>query len=105
MSAKQFWEMVGKSLDTSEEKPSEPTNHDTEKVMAESNEIRPDYYGKDDPYEPWKIIRAKKMGFFQGNALKYLMRAGKKEGASKEKDIQKAITYLQDWLRNGEAHE
>lgn len=68
-------------------------------------ELRPEYYGEEDPYEPWKIIRAKKMGFFQGNALKYVMRAGKKVGASREQDCQKAITYLAELARNGEAHE
>ena len=68
-------------------------------------ELRPEYYGEDDPYEPWKIIRALKMDFFQGNALKYILRVGRKAGAKREEDIQKAITYMLEWQRNGNSHE
>lgn len=77
----------------------------THKKPEDVNEIRPDYYGKEDPYEPWKIIRAKKMDFFQGNALKYLMRAGVKNPETLDEDIDKAITYLLEWKRNGNSHE
>jgi hypothetical protein len=72
---------------------------------AEAEDIRPEYYGETDPYEPWKIIRAKKMDFFQGNALKYLMRAGVKNPATRDEDINKAITYLKEWRDNGNSHE
>ena len=32
--------------------------------------------------------------FYLGNAMKYLFRAGRKEGQSKDDDLAKAITYL-----------
>ena len=83
----------------------EKENKVTENKDKPVEEIRPDYYDKEDPYEPWKIIRAKKMDFFQGNALKYLMRAGKKPGAERDEDIDKAITYLLEWKRNGDSHK
>ena len=37
-------------------------------------------------------------GFLMGNAIKYLVRAGKKEGASEESDLRKAKFYLERWL-------
>ena len=33
--------------------------------------------------------------FYVGNAIKYVFRAGRKEGQSKAKDLAKAITYLE----------
>lgn len=46
--------------------------------------------------QPWDIISTwpheQQIGFFKGNALKYLLRAGKKGSATE--DIQKAIHYL-----------
>lgn len=68
-------------------------------------EIRPDYYGgKHHPYEVFKVIRAwwpVATGpgvFFLGNALKYIRRAGQKEGSDSIEDLRKAITYLQNEL-------
>jgi hypothetical protein len=45
------------------------------------------------------------MDFFQGNALKYLMRAGVKDEATRDEDINKAITYLKEWRDGGNSHE
>lgn len=42
--------------------------------------------------QPWEIIESNDMGFFDGNALKYLMRHRDKNGAE---DIKKAIHYLE----------
>ncbi len=41
--------------------------------------------------------------FCLGNALKYIWRAGQKEGVSREQDIWKAIWYLnrERWVRSG----
>lgn len=41
-------------------------------------------------------------GFCLGNAIKYLDRAGKKEGESEELDLRKAITYLEIYLNEKE---
>lgn len=54
--------------------------------------INPDYY-KSNGLEAIDIIEAYSLGFNMGNALKYILRAGKK--SSKEIDLNKAIWYLQ----------
>lgn len=46
--------------------------------------------------EPIEV--AEHYGFLIGNAIKYLWRAGKKEGASEEQDLRKALFYLGRWL-------
>lgn len=52
------------------------------------------YGGKDNPYEAIKVIRAWKLGFALGNAVKYISRAGKKSGESAIDDLRKAVWYL-----------
>jgi len=52
------------------------------------------YGGADDPFEPIKIIEALGLGFHTGNALKYLLRAGRKPGQEYRRDLEKAIWYL-----------
>jgi hypothetical protein len=71
------------------------------------NKTRPSYYTtgnsdtpKSEVYEPLKIIRAYNLNFARGNALKYILRAGKKQDGSESileteiKDLRKAIEYL-----------
>jgi hypothetical protein len=43
------------------------------------------------PIEPWEIIERNNMGFFEGNALKYIMRFKLKNGVE---DLKKARHYL-----------
>ena len=55
------------------------------------------YGGEDDPYEAIKVIEAwldprEACGFYIGNAIKYICRAGKK--GDFQEDIRKAIWYL-----------
>ena len=52
------------------------------------------YGGEDDPYEAIKVIDAWGLGFCLGNALKYIRRAGLKEGESRRKDLEKALWYI-----------
>ena len=54
----------------------------------------PDHYGGDTPYEVIKVIEAWGLGFHLGNAVKYIARAGKKEGQAAEKDLAKAQWYI-----------
>jgi translation initiation factor 2B subunit (eIF-2B alpha/beta/delta family) len=54
-----------------------------------------DYYGKDNPFEPIKIIDYYDLNFSLGNVVKYVLRAGKKDGESKLKDLTKALDYIQ----------
>lgn len=66
----------------------------------------PDHYGgADNPYEAKKVIRAWKVNFSVGIALKHIARAGKKvlPGENKDEitiqDLEKAVWYLQDEIR------
>lgn len=52
----------------------------------------PDYY-KAKGIECFDIIEAYELSFLRGNALKYILRAGKK--GDLVLDLQKAIVYLQ----------
>ncbi len=42
--------------------------------------------------QPWEIINSHELDFYEGNALKYLLRHKNKNGAE---DIKKAIHYLE----------
>lgn len=64
-----------------------------------SNVNHPDHYGGDTPYETIKVIKAWKLNFQLGNAVKYLSRAGKKDPSKKIEDLQKAIFYIQDEIK------
>lgn len=68
-----------------------------EPPLATASEIsHPSYYGgEDNVYEAIKVIQAHDLNFCLGNAVKYVLRAGKKESDTKKKDLQKAIEYLQ----------
>lgn len=56
-------------------------------------EIRPDYY-KANGIETIDIIEAFDLNFNLGNVIKYVLRAGKKQGEEKEKDLNKACFYI-----------
>lgn len=61
----------------------------------ENNQIsHPAHYcfGK---YEPVKVIQDWKLSFCCGNVIKYLARAGRKDGNSKLQDLLKAKQYLE----------
>ena len=62
--------------------------------------INTDHYKEGRKYEPWDVIRDWDLGYFTGNALKYISRAGRKNGNSYGQDLMKAITYLQKELDN-----
>lgn len=57
------------------------------------------YGGRDNPYEAIKVIEAHNLGFHLGNAVKYILRAGKKTSDSTE-DLEKAIFYLKRQIQN-----
>ena len=50
------------------------------------------YGGESNPYEAIKVIEAHNLGFNLGNAVKYILRAGKKDSA--KEDLEKAVWYL-----------
>lgn len=53
------------------------------------------YGGADNVYEAIKVIEAWNLDFCLGNVVKYISRAGKKEGNSLIQDLEKAKWYLQ----------
>lgn len=58
-----------------------------------------EYYGKDNPFEPIKVIDHYDLNFSLGNVIKYVLRAGKKDGESKLKDLTKAKDYLEHEIK------
>lgn len=59
----------------------------------------PAHYGGNSMYETIKVLEAwlthdQFLGFLRGNAIKYLSRAGKKHGAERVDDQQKAEFYI-----------
>lgn len=62
--------------------------------MSRENVDHPAHYGgADSPFEPIKIIRAYDLNFALGSAIKYILRAGKKEGEPPWQDLRKAAWY------------
>ena len=74
-----------------------------EPPLTTASEVsHPSYYGgEDNVYEAIKVIQAHDLNFCLGNAIKYVLRAGKKESDTKKKDLQKAIEYLQFEIEKG----
>jgi len=56
---------------------------------------------KDGGIEVIDYIEAKKLNYNLGNAVKYISRAGKKEGVSKQQDLEKARWYLAREISHG----
>jgi succinate dehydrogenase/fumarate reductase cytochrome b subunit len=55
----------------------------------------PQHYGGDTTYEAIKVIEAHALGFHVGNAVKYLLRAGKKDSKRELEDLKKASWYVE----------
>lgn len=87
---------LGQKEFDSKEKHKAHTTH----TEAKNNVEHPQHYGgSDNPYEAIKVIEAwmdpeASYGFCVGNALKYICRAGHKDGNSLEQDLEKAVWYL-----------
>ena len=62
--------------------------------MAEKVNHPAHYGGADNPYEAIKVIEAWGLGFYLGNTVKYISRAGKKDAAAEVEDLKKARWYL-----------
>ena len=54
--------------------------------------------------EVWDFIRDQQLNYHLGNAIKYICRAGYKSSESKEKDLKKAIHYLENELHHTTLH-
>lgn len=69
------------------------------KKVANDKQVGGDHY-KDRMIQPWDVIdtfdHAQAIGFYKGNAIKYIIRAGSK-GSARE-DYEKALHYLEKLL-------
>ena len=64
----------------------------------ETNKINPEHYKLDGGKQAIDLIQkeltsAQFIGFLKGNIMKYELRAGRKEGESRETDLEKAAWY------------
>ena len=64
----------------------------------------PDYYTRGS-IECWDAIRDWQLNYHLGCAVKYICRAGYKSSESKEKDLKKAIHYLENELKHATLQE
>ena len=55
--------------------------------------VNPTHY-RQGSIEPWDFIIDQELGYLEGNILKYIVRAGKKDGETKLDDLLKAQAYL-----------
>lgn len=60
--------------------------------MTEHNTTEPDHYNDIIGMNLWEMVSH--LGFIEGNILKYIWRAGLKEGVPAQEDYAKALTYL-----------
>ena len=65
----------------------------TEDIINKSNHYN------DGGIETIDFIEAKKLSFHSGNVVKYISRAGKKDGNSKLQDLEKAQYYLNRYIQ------
>ncbi len=66
--------------------------------------INPDHYKKGG-FEVIDVIEAYELGFNLGNVIKYILRAGEKEGNPPIQDLEKAKWYLEREISNLEKNE
>lgn len=64
-----------------------------------SDQIDPSHYTDLSP-QPYEVINAWKLPGMLAFALKYIARAGKKEGVPEEVDLSKAIRCIELYLKN-----
>ena len=62
----------------------------------QENVNHPDHYLKDTGHEVIDVIRAWKLNFELGNAVKYIARAGRKNPEKTIEDLQKAVWYINE---------
>ena len=58
-----------------------------------SSKFNPDHY-RQGAIEPWDFIISQQLGFLEGNIIKYITRAGKKDSESRLDDLLKAQAYI-----------
>jgi hypothetical protein len=72
---------------------------DVQAIKSEYDNINPAHYKTEAGIESIDVIEAFKLNFKLGNAVKYILRCGKKPGQPSGQDIKKAIWYLERELK------
>jgi hypothetical protein len=72
--------------------------------MSKEMVSHPNHYGgAENQYEVIKIIEALNLDFHTGNAIKYIIRAGKKDPTKELEDLRKAAWYIYRKIKNLES--
>lgn len=66
--------------------------------------IKPRYYN-DTKITPFNVIDDWDLNFYEGNAIKYIKRAGKKDGNSRLQDLKKVREYIEHEIEAEEENE
>ncbi len=84
--------------------PLPPTNNENLPMTGDPStyQIGGDHY-QGRTMQPWDIIEAWDLDFWEGNALKYLLR--RKPGVDRVEDLSKAIHYLEKCVERASRHE
>jgi hypothetical protein len=69
-------------------------------VKANDKQVAGNHYKQFKEHEPWDVITSWKLGYLDGNAVKYLSRWRYKNGTE---DLKKAIHYLEKLLEQENA--
>lgn len=69
--------------------------------MSSQDQVGGDHY-RSMPMSPFQIIDAFGLDFYGGNALKYLLRAGRKPGTDRVEELKKARHYLDEMIERVE---
>ena len=75
-------------------------SQEVSKMLHEAVHHPNHYGGKDNPYEAIKIIEHFNLGVCLGNAIKYIVRAGKKDPKKTLEDLEKVKWYLNREINN-----
>ena len=83
--------------------PGHLTRHSWDTEDPRQDELHPSYYQTESGLQPWDVIKAFRLDYWRGNAVAYLLRAGRKPGDRGGNgaidDIRKAYTFLGERLR------
>lgn len=73
--------------------------------VGRTYEPPPDHYATGRGIQPWDVWDAFDLDRYTANATKYLLRAGKKPGEGRVKDLKKALNYVLKAIEMAERDE
>ena len=75
-----------------------PTISNEVRESVDLDPIKPSYYN-DTKITPFDVIDDWGLNFYEGNAIKYIKRAGKKDGNSRLQDLKKVREYIEHEIK------